>query len=59
MNRFFFNGHGTYLEEVLPETYSELCQTSKMERFVELSNDIYLLTIFSKRSILDVWQGSK
>ena len=54
MNRFFFNGHGTYLEEVLPETYSELCQTSKMERFVELSNDIYLLTIFSKRSILDV-----
>ena len=35
------------------EAYSEPCQTSKMELFKKIVN------IFAKRSILDVWQGSK
>ena len=37
--------------------YSELWQTSKMERFTKIVNGFQPLTIFSKRSILDVWQG--
>ena len=35
------------------KTYSELCQTSKMEHFVKMFNDWKTLTIFAKRSILD------
>ena len=34
-----------------PEAYSELCQTSEMERFV---NDIQPLTIIAKLNILYV-----
>ena len=30
-----------------------------MERFVKILNDFYLLRIFEKHSILDVWQGSE
>ena len=30
-----------------------------MGRFAKIDNGFYLLTIFSKRSILHVWQGSK
>ena len=29
-----------------------------MERFAKVVNKFYLLTIFAKCSILDVWQGS-
>ena len=43
---------------ILPEPYSELCQTSKAERFTEIVNSFYLFTILAKRSILDIWQGS-
>ena len=39
------------------ELYSEHYQTSKMERFAQIINGFQLLTIFSKRSMLGVWQG--
>ena len=39
--------------------YSETSQTSKMGRFTNWVNGINLLTIFAKRSILHVWQGSE
>ena len=35
-----------------PETYSEPCQTSKMERFAKTVSAFYALAIFVKRSIL-------
>ena len=41
------------------ETYSELCQTSKMNSFTKTVNDFQPITIFSKSSILDVWQRSE
>ena len=41
----------------LTEAYSELCQTSKVERFADIVNDFYSLITFAKRSILDVWQS--
>ena len=41
-----------------PEVYSELCQMSKMECFAKIVYSFQSLTIFSKLSILDVWQGS-
>ena len=41
------------------EAYSEHCQTFKIERFEKIVEDFELLTIFAKRSILDVWQGSE
>ena len=37
------------------EAYSEPCQTSKMKCFAKIINGLKLLTIFAKRSILDVW----
>ena len=36
------------------EAYSEPCQTPKMERFERIANDLRSLTIFAKRSILDI-----
>ena len=39
------------------EMYSEPCQTSKMLCLAEIVNVYKLLTYFSKRSILDLWQG--
>ena len=39
------------------ETSSDHCQLSKMECFEKVVDNIELLTIFGKRSILDVWQG--
>ena len=42
----------------LPGTYSEPCQTSKMELFAKIVNG-KLLTPFAKGFILDVWQGSE
>ena len=41
------------------DPYSESYQTSKMERFVKTVNGFYPLTGSAKRSILDVWHGSK
>ena len=42
-----------------PERYSEPYQTSKIVRFAKIVNNQMLLPIFSKCSILDVWQGSE
>ena len=39
------------------EVYSEPCQTSKIEHFVKIVNDFQPLSIFVKRSILDIWEG--
>ena len=41
------------------KAYSEHCQTSKMERFENIIEGFEPLTVFAKRSILDVWQGSE
>ena len=40
------------------QTFSELCQTSEMRRFMKIVNSFYSLTISAKHSILDVWEGS-
>ena len=40
------------------ETYSEPSQITKIERFVKIVDGSEPLTIFAKRSILEVWQGS-
>ena len=37
------------------ETYSEPCQISKTELFAEMAHGIKLLSIFAKRSTLDIW----
>ena len=37
-----------------PEPYPEPCQTSKMKYFMEIVNNLKLLTFFVKHSILDV-----
>ena len=41
------------------EAHLEPYQTYKMERFVKVINGFQLLTLFTKLSIFDVWQGSK
>ena len=41
------------------EVNSEPCEISKTEYFVELINGPLPLTMFTKCSILDVWQGFK
>ena len=38
--------------------YLEPCQTSKIECLTKKVNRFKPLTIFTKQSILDVWQGS-
>ena len=43
----------------ITEIYWGPGQTSKMEHFAKIVNSFYPLTIFLKRSILDVWQGSE
>ena len=45
------------LSVTFSDAYSEHCQTSK-EGFAKITNDKNTLTIFTKRSILDAWQGS-
>ena len=40
------------------EAYSEICQTSKLERLAQIINSFYPLTIFEKRFILYIQQGS-
>ena len=37
--------------------YLEPCQASKIERLIKKVNRFKPLTIFTKQSILDVWQG--
>ena len=41
------------------EAYSEPCQIAKIVRFAKIVNSFQSLTIFAKRSILDVSQGSE
>ena len=43
----------------LSGAYSERCQTSKMKRFAKRVHGIKPLTIFAKRCLLNVWQGSE
>ena len=43
----------------ITKSYSEPCQTPNMECFVKIVNSYRSLTISTKCSILDVWQGSK
>ena len=40
-----------------PETYSELCQTSEVERFTKIVIGFQTLAIFAIRSVLLLWQG--
>ena len=47
------------LQEQYSEAYSEPCQTSKMECFAKMLNYQKPLTIFTKRSVLGVLQGSE
>ena len=57
---FCFNKNfETILKFSTSEVYSEPCLTSMMVRFVKEVKDFWPLTIFSKRFILDVWQGSE
>ena len=41
------------------DAYSEHCLTSKMECFEKIIEGFEPLTIFAKRSNLNVWQGSE
>lgn len=41
----------------ISEVYSKPFETSKMERFMEIVNDFYLLTILVRLSILHIWGG--
>ena len=41
------------------ETYSESCQTLKIELFVKTANGFQPLNIATNSSILDVWEGSE
>ena len=41
------------------ETYSEPCQTSKVELFAKMLNSFWLLTIFSKCSMVDDLKSSE
>ena len=41
------------------ETYSESCETSKMQPFADIVKDFKSLTIFAKHSVLDVRQRSE
>ena len=38
----------------MADAYSEICQTTKMERFVKIINGLNPRAIFAKRSILDI-----
>ena len=43
----------------MSEAYSELIQMSIMEHFAKIVNGQKPLTIFTRHSVLDVWQGPK
>ena len=49
----------TFNMSIFVETYSESCQTSKMDCFGKIVNGFYKFTGFGKRSVLDVWQCSQ
>ena len=44
---------------LLSEAYSELCQKYMMELFAKIIKDWKPSTVSTRRSALDVWQGSK
>ena len=48
-----------YIVMLISETYSEPCETSKVEFFAKIVNGLESLTIFVKNSILGIWQGSE
>ena len=52
----WFENETSVTLEGFSEAYSERCQTSKMEVFTKIVSSFLLLTIFTKSSILDVWQ---
>ena len=41
----------------MPDSYSEQCQTSKINIFAEVVNNFQPSTIFAKSSILNAWHG--
>ena len=41
------------------KAYSEPCQTSKIKCMAKIVKDFKPLSIFTKRFILDIWQGSE
>ena len=43
-----------FTSNVFAETYSEICQTSKMETFVKTVNGLKPLIVFAKKPNLDV-----
>ena len=47
------------VQQYYGEAYWEPCYTSKMELFSEIVNGFQPLTISTKSSVLDVWQGSE
>ena len=55
MDIYVFSGIVLHLHA---EAYSEPCQTFKMTLFAKTGDDLMLLTIFTKNSILGVWQSS-
>ena len=48
-----------FWEAPISAAYSEPCQTSKTEFFAKMVNGLQQLIIFTKSSILAVWQSSK
>ena len=48
-----------YVQDCGTESYSEPFQTSKMELFTKIVNEVKLLTNFAKIIILDLCQGSE
>ena len=51
---------GTYLIEVFGTficSVLKICTPTKMERFVKAVNIFQVLTVFTKHSILHVWEG--
>ena len=49
----------TFLAPGYVEVNSEPSQTSNMDLFAKIINGWKTLTIFAKRSILDIWLGSE
>ena len=46
-------------EQQITDTFSETCQTSKIESVTKKVSSFYSLTTFAKHSILDVSQGAE
>lgn len=59
---FIFKRHIFFNEiffKQISEVYSEPCLTSKVERLAKTVRSKKPLTIFSKRSMFDIWQGTE